>query len=178
MERRVGPAPRVEAQPTAPPSTVPATQPNDAARDPGNLPTLLRRLPRSPIPLDDETIVTPVSLAQLMGRPGDREVMVPQKVAWHEAKHHVGRPIILEAHVVRTRNIGALTFLNFSENWQNTFTVVVFEPVYEDLPGPPEDYFKGRRVRVTGTVTVHKDRPNLEVHDVRQIKIIPAAPDE
>ena len=149
-----------------------------APHDEGNIARVLSQCPRSPFPEADEIIVQATSLEQLTESATDEPGATAQEegdvpvVPWDEAKGHVGKKITAEGLIVRTNNIGHITFLNFVEEWRGTFTVVLFEEAYPDLPGPPQDIFRNKTIRATGVVTLHKGAPQIEVRDARQIEIV------
>ncbi len=130
---------------------------------------------RSPIPLEGERITEPLPYKRLVDEGGDKvKADRPDgPVAWGAAHNYIGQRITVEGKIVNTYNHrGQICFLNFSENWQGKFYIPVFDEVFADLPEPPETYFMNKTIQVTGKVTQHQNRPNIEVRDIKQIKII------
>ncbi|MEM6393533.1 MAG: hypothetical protein AAF797_12220 [Planctomycetota bacterium] len=140
----------------------------------GNLHQIVRRLPRSPYPTTGE----PIFLATNPNMAGVEQPGIPKApppvgvIPWHEADQHVGRLVTVEGKIVRTRNIGRITFLNFSNNWQGQFSVVVFADAYGGFPAPPETHLLNKTLRISGPVTIHRGRTNIEVRDAKAIKIV------
>ncbi len=96
-------------------------------------------------------------------------------VPWHLAHQRVGQRITIEGKVVNTHTSRQrVVFLNFDKNWQGTFYIPLFRNAFEALPESAEHYFLNKTVRVTGTVTLYKGTPNIEVHHLRQIKVVDA----
>ena len=130
---------------------------------------------RSPIPQPGETFDQPIPAKRLVDDAGEK-VVAPRPdgpVAWGAAHRYVGQRITIEGQVVDTYNHqGNVCFLNFSKEWRGKFYIPVFKEVFDQLPGPPEKVFLDQTIRVTGTVTLHQNRPNIEVHDARQIQIV------
>ena len=130
---------------------------------------------RSPIPQPGESFDKPIPAKRLADPAGDRErVKAPDgPVSWGAAHNYVGQRITVEGTIVDTYNHrGEVCFLNFSKEWRGKFYIPVFDEVFDELPEPPETFFLGKTIRVTGKVTLHRDRPNIEVQDLRQIKIV------
>ncbi|MEM1109147.1 MAG: OB-fold nucleic acid binding domain-containing protein [Planctomycetota bacterium] len=130
---------------------------------------------RSPIPLAGETFREPIPFKRLVD---DRGQGVKPKapdgpVNWGAAHNYIGQRITVQGKIVNTYNHrGEVCFLNFSKDWRGKFYIPVFDEVFADLPEPPEDYFLNKTIHVTGTVTQHRNRPNIEVDNIRQIEIV------
>ena len=130
---------------------------------------------RSPIPQAGETFEQPIAFKRLVDAEGDKIVaQAPDgPVAWGAAHRYVGQRITVEGEIVDTYNHrGNVCFLNFSTEWRGKFYIPVFKGVFPELPAPPETHFLNQTIRVTGTVTLHQNRPNIEVHDASQIEIV------
>ena len=91
-------------------------------------------------------------------------------VPWQEAGRYVGQTITVEGRVVRTKDIGSITFLNFSKK-RGDFVVIVRAEDYGNFPSPPAELYKGKKVWVTGEVTMHKGTPQIVVHGPEQIEV-------
>lgn len=130
---------------------------------------------RSPIPNDGETFEKPIAFKRLVDEQGGKVVVEAPDgpVAWGAAHHYIGQRITVEGLVVDTYNHkGEVCFLNFAKEWRGKFYVPVFDEVFTELPEPPETYFLNKTVRVTGKVTQHRNRPNIEVQNITQIEIV------
>lgn len=130
---------------------------------------------RSPIPQRGERFEKPIPAKRLVDDSGSKvQPKAPDgPVNWGAAHNYVGQRITVEGKIVDTYNHrGEVCFLNFSKEWRGKFYVPVFDEVFGDLPGPPEQFFLNKTIRVTGKVTLHRNRPNIEVQDIRQIKIL------
>ena len=130
---------------------------------------------RSPIPQPGETFDRPIPARRLVYDAGEA-VVAPRPdgpVAWGAAHRYVGQRITVEGEIVDTYNHqGNVCFLNFSKEWRGKFYIPVFKETFDRLPGPPEEIFLNQLIRVTGTVTLHNNRPNIEVHDAKQIEVV------
>jgi phosphatidylserine/phosphatidylglycerophosphate/cardiolipin synthase-like enzyme/DNA/RNA endonuclease YhcR with UshA esterase domain len=84
--------------------------------------------------------------------------LIPEIVSWQDAGQYVGEDITIEGAVVRTYDSGKVTFLNFSDDWADTLSVVIFASDYGRFSTPPESLYLDQVVRVTGRVKEFKGR--------------------
>lgn len=130
---------------------------------------------RSPIPNEGERFDKPIPAKRLVDDQGDKVLAENPDgpVGWGAAHNYVGQRITVEGTIVNTYNHqGNVCFLNFSEQWRGKFYLPVFKEVFAELPAPPEEFFLNKTLRVTGKVTLHRNRPNIEIHSLKQIEII------
>jgi hypothetical protein len=107
-----------------------------------------------------------------VGRPRPAVKVTGDRIRWQDAGRHLGKTVSLVGRIVRTKNIGKLTFLNFDPDFRRTLTLVVREENYGKFPEPVEKTYAGRVILVQGKVTEHKGAPQIEVKDPEQIRII------
>ncbi len=97
-------------------------------------------------------------------------------VSWQDAGQYLGQWLTVEGDVVRVYNSGKAVFLNFAEDYQGTFSAVIFAADFDQWPVPPEDIYLGQRVRVSGKIKEYKGAPEIIVEAPNQIETIgPAA---
>jgi len=95
-----------------------------------------------------------------------------EPVDWTQAHQYVGQVITVRGTIVNTNNIGQICFLNFDTNWQDKFYVAMFKEAFDLLPDPPETHYLNKTLLITGKVTLHRGRPQIEVHDLSQIEVV------
>jgi len=93
-------------------------------------------------------------------------------IDWHDAARHYNQRCAVEGTVVATHNSGKACFLNFHENWKKYFTAVIFANRFPRFPPHPESAYRGKRVRVTGTIKEYQGRPEIILEDPGQIEIL------
>ena len=93
-------------------------------------------------------------------------------VSWQDAGLYLGQRLAVEGDVVRVYNSGKAAFLNFAEDYQGTFSVVIFAADFDQWSGPPEQVYLGQRVRVSGKIKEYKGAPEIIVESPEQIEII------
>lgn len=134
----------------------------------------------SPLPKHGEGIAEPIPPERLISDeeynaepPQDSTLPAPDgPVAWTEAHKYLGQTITVKGTIVDTNNIGEICFLNYDPDWQDKFYIAIFKEAFELLPDPPEAHYLNRTLLVTGKVSLHRDRPQIEVRDVSQIEAV------
>jgi DNA/RNA endonuclease YhcR with UshA esterase domain len=95
-----------------------------------------------------------------------------------EAAKLVNKKCIVVMEVGSTGKTGKLIFLNSEKNFRDkkNFTVVIEKKTLAKFKKAkiedPADHFKGKKVQVTGTVTLYNDKPQIKVDDPGQIKVV------
>lgn len=99
--------------------------------------------------------------------PSGREV-----VSWEDAHRHAGREVVVEGTIVRTHRSGKVLYLNFHPNWKKYVNVVIFAKDLAGFPRQAETFYKGKTVRVKGTISLYKGRPELVVKTPEAIEVV------
>lgn len=93
-------------------------------------------------------------------------------ISWQEAGNYVGAEVTIEGEIIRTYDSGKVTFLNFSDDYRNTLTLVIFASNYDRYPDPPAEYFLHQQVRVQGRVRLYEGAPEIIIDSPTQIEIL------
>lgn len=93
-----------------------------------------------------------------------------------EAAKKIGEKVTVEFTVKATGGAGSRVFLNSMTDFRDSrnFTIVLekaFQDKSKDIAAP-KDYFKGKKIQVTGKVDTYKDTAQIKVTDPKQLKII------
>lgn len=94
-----------------------------------------------------------------------------------EAAKKVNEKVIVEMEVKSTGG-KSNRYLNSEENYKDDHNFTIFIPKdaldkFKDAKiDDPAEYYKGKTVRVTGTVALHDDKPQVKVEDPAQIEIV------
>ncbi len=94
----------------------------------------------------------------------------------NEAYKYVGQKATVCGDVVGTnyavRSKRQPTFLNLDQPYPNQiFTVVIWGSDRIKFKNPPETFFSGKTICVTGTVETYKGKPEIIVRDPNQIVV-------
>jgi len=100
-----------------------------------------------------------------------------------EAASHVGEKCVVSMRVNSSRHMAdaGRCYLNSKKDFrdENNLTVVIFKRGLENFAAEkieaPAEHFRGKTIRVTGTVEMYKDKPQIKVDRADQIEIVPEA---
>ena len=99
-------------------------------------------------------------------------------LSWDEAAKHVGEYVTVEGRVVSTHYAsttrGQPTFLNIGKPYpdKDRFTVVIWGRNRGKFEGVPEDTYRGKLIRVTGTINLYAGTPQIEAQSQDQIEVV------
>lgn len=118
-----------------------------------------------------ETVGQPTSLTtgvkQKWISPSD-----PNVISWQDAAKYVGKTKTVEGVIVRTHKSSSNTiFLNFHDPYQGYFYAVIFASDLGRFPFKPEDFYRGKEVRVTGLIKLYQGSPEIVVESPSQIEV-------
>jgi DNA/RNA endonuclease YhcR with UshA esterase domain len=105
------------------------------------------------------------------------EVKVVKKpLATAEALQHAQETNTVCGVVASTKYLDSsktkLTFLNLDKPYPDqTFTAVIPEAIRAKFKEPPEEFFKGKTICVTGLITINREKPQITIDDPSQIRI-------
>ena len=95
-----------------------------------------------------------------------------QVISWQDAAKHYEEYTTVEGTIVVTHNSGKACFLNFHPDYKRYFTAVIFASDFSRFPANPENYYYGKRIRVTGYIKEYKGKPEIILNDPIQIEIL------
>jgi len=95
-----------------------------------------------------------------------------QVISWQDAGKHCGEYATVEGTIVDTHNSGKACFLNFHPDYRRYFTAVIFASAFSRFPASPENYYFGKRVRVSGYIKEYKGKPEIILSETSQIEIL------
>jgi len=93
-------------------------------------------------------------------------------ISWKYAHEYVGSYITVEGKITDSYNSGKVCFLNFHKQFKTYISAVIFKPNFYAFPSIPEMYYKGKIVRISGTVSLYKGRPQIILTSKNQIKVV------
>ena len=95
-----------------------------------------------------------------------------QVISWQDAAKHYGEYATVEGTIVATHNSGKACFLNFHPDYKRYFTAVIFASAFSRFPTNPENYYYGKKVRVSGYIKEYKGKPEIILNNPSQIEIL------
>ena len=95
-----------------------------------------------------------------------------QVISWQDAAKHYGESATVEGTIVAAHNSGKACFFNFHPDYKRYFTAVIFASAFSRFPANPENYYSGKKVRVSGYIKEYNGKPEIILNDPRQIEIL------
>ncbi|MBN2537257.1 thermonuclease family protein [candidate division WOR-3 bacterium] len=93
-------------------------------------------------------------------------------ISWVNADEHMGELAVVEGTVVRTYQSDKVLFINFAEDYRNTFSVAIFVTDLGRFPENAKEHYLNKRVRVTGLIKEYRGAPEMIINDPEQIEVI------
>ena len=101
-------------------------------------------------------------------------------ISWKDAAKHVGEHKTVEGMIVDSKGFvtrggkGTASFLNIGKPYPDPsrFTVVIWPEDRSLFPGEPENYYLGKKVRVSGRIGTYKGSPQIILRDPNKIEIV------
>jgi len=98
-------------------------------------------------------------------------------IEWNEAKQYIGEyktvcgPVV-DAYYASSTN-GQPTFLNIGKDYPDPdrFTVIIWGDDRGNFPSPPEDYYFGKTIAVTGLIEEYEGIAEILVTSPSQIEV-------
>jgi len=126
-----------------------------------SLVTVTEQIPQTP------TQTTTSAAIQKWTNPSD-----PNVINWADAGKYVGKTKTVEGTIVRTYRSGSNTiFLNFHDPYQGYFYGVIFASDLKNFPFKPEEFYRGKEVRITGLIKLYQGSPEIIVENPSQIEV-------
>ena len=99
-------------------------------------------------------------------------------IPWQDAANYIDDSVTIEGPVRNTKNAqasnGSPTFLQLGVPYPDSgcFEAVIFGESHRHSTQPPEVYYYGKTIAVTGTVTEYEDTPQIVVSSPSQIEVV------
>lgn len=93
-------------------------------------------------------------------------------INWKDAANHYGKYKTVEGTIVSGKCLPKVCFLNFDRDYKTTFSVVIFASDLSKFPPNPDQYYRNKKVQITGTIKEYKGKPEIILKDQGQIQII------
>ena len=93
-----------------------------------------------------------------------------------DAKNHVGEVQTVRGKVVSAKFLadskGAPTILNLDERYPDeVMSIVIWDSDRPKFKEPPENFYKGKTIYVTGKIILYQEKPEIVVKDPSQIVV-------
>ena len=95
-----------------------------------------------------------------------------QVISWQDAAKHYGEYATVEGTIVDTFNSGKACFLHFHPDYKHYLTAVIFASDFSRFPANADNYYSGKKVRVSGYIKDYKGSPEIILNDPGQIELL------
>jgi len=99
-------------------------------------------------------------------------ISTAQVIPWQDAAKYYGNYLTVEGTIIATYNSGKACFLNFHPDYNRYFGAVIFASDFSRFPKNPENYYYGKKVRVSGEIKEYRGKPEIILDDPSQIEIL------
>jgi DNA/RNA endonuclease YhcR with UshA esterase domain len=117
-------------------------------------------------------IIIKIVVLLIFNFPGALAYAALPTYSWNEAHEHIGEQAVVAGVIEYTKNTGKVCYLNFHRDYNRFISLVIFPQNFNKFQSPPEEYFKGKKVQVTGKISEYRSRPQIIIHDPDQIRIL------
>ncbi|OYD15814.1 hypothetical protein CH330_04730 [candidate division WOR-3 bacterium JGI_Cruoil_03_51_56] len=117
-------------------------------------------------------VFTPPSIELLKEKLAKESLKDSGVISWIDADKHIGELAVVEGTIVTTYLSDKVLHLNFNEDYHRYFNVAVFTTELYKFPAHPDEYYRNKKVRVTGIIKGYKGAPNMVVKDPGQIEVL------
>lgn len=93
-------------------------------------------------------------------------------ISYQEAGSFIGERVIIKGKIVDTAATDSINYLNFSKNYQNTLSIVIFNQNLNKFDYQPAEYILNKKIKVLGRIEIYQGSPQIIVDDPHNILII------
>lgn len=93
------------------------------------------------------------------------------KINYREAENYYGRKVIVEGEIVDTAQLEDITFLNFSYNYRDTLSIVIFKSNLNKFSYQPAEYLKEKEVKILGEIEMYEGAPQIIIENPENIYV-------
>ncbi len=93
-------------------------------------------------------------------------------ISYQQAQLFRGERVIVEGKIVDTAATDSVNYLNFSKDYQNSLSLVIFNRNLNKFDYQPAEYFLDKKIKVFGEVEYYKGSPQIIVDDPYDLIII------
>lgn len=93
-------------------------------------------------------------------------------ISYQQAQLFRGERVIVEGKIVNTAATDSVNYLNFSEDYQNTLSLVIFNRSLNKFDYQPAEYFLDKKIKVLGEIEFYQGSPQIIVDDPHDLLII------
>jgi micrococcal nuclease len=93
-------------------------------------------------------------------------------ISYQQAKLFRGEKVIVEGEIVNTAATESVNYLNFSDDYQQTLSLLIFKRNLNKFDYQPAEYILNKKIRVLGEIEFYQGSPQIIVDDPHDILIM------
>jgi len=93
-------------------------------------------------------------------------------ISYQQAELFRGKRVIVEGRIKDTAATDSVNYLNFSENYQHTLSLVIFNRNLNKFDYQPAEYLLDKKIKVLGVVELYQGSPQIIIDDPYDLLII------
>ena len=93
-------------------------------------------------------------------------------ISYQQAELFRGKRVIVEGEIVDTAATNSVNYLNFSTDYQNSLSLVIFNSNLNKFDFQPAEYFLNKKIKVLGEIEYYQGSPQIVVDDPYDLLII------
>lgn len=93
-------------------------------------------------------------------------------ISYHEANQYLGSRVIVKGKILNTAAADSVNYLNFSDDYHSTLSLVIFSKNLNKFAYQPADYFKNENIKALGIIELYQGSPQIIIDDPQKIMII------
>lgn len=92
-------------------------------------------------------------------------------ISYREAPNYLNQRVIVEGKIVNTAATDSINYLNFSDAYQQTLSLIIFNSSLNKFDYQPAEYIKNKEIKAIGKIELYKGSPQIIVDDPQDILI-------
>lgn len=93
-------------------------------------------------------------------------------IGYQQAEIYLNQRVVVEGRIVNTAATDSINYLNFSDNYQDSLSLIIFNQSLNKFDYQPAEYIKNRKIKVLGKIELYQGSPQIVVEDPYDILII------
>lgn len=94
-----------------------------------------------------------------------------RRISYSETESFLNNKVIVKGVIKNTFDTGRVIFLDFTEDYKNGLTIIIYKKNRYLFPFDPEKYYLNRKILVSGKIQQYNNKNQISINHLFQIKI-------
>ncbi|MFW6000872.1 MAG: thermonuclease family protein [Halanaerobium sp.] len=90
-------------------------------------------------------------------------------INYKEAENYLGKRVIVKGEIIAAAQLEDITFLNFSQNYRNRLSIIIFKNNLSKFTYQPAEYLKKKEIMVLGEIELYEGTPQIIIENPENI---------